>query len=295
MIGERTSAKIASIAILLAPSLACLTLFYAAPMIVSLGVSLTDSDMIISRRFVGLANFSAVFSEPRSLLALRNMLLYLVTYLPSVLLISLILALAVDSPSIRRPGPFRAILFIPVIASWVTVSLVWKWIFGGRTGLINILLGLVGIHGPTWLQDPNYAFFAVLVPTVWKDVGLATTILLAGLDGINGEYYEAAEIEGASAAKRAMRITLPLLSPTIFFLGIMLVIYAFQLFDQVLIMTDGGPIGATSTIVEQIYKNAFKSSRMAFASAQSWVLFAIVMGVTLVQNAMQKKWVFYDA
>jgi len=295
MIGERRLAKAGALAVLLAPSLACLLLFCVAPMLVSLGVSFTDSDMIISRRFVGLENFRAVFTEERSLLALRNMLLYLAGYLPSVLAISIVLALAVDSPLLRHPGPARAVIFIPVITSWVTVAFIWKWIFGGRTGLLNFLLGLVGIHGPIWLQDPGYAIFAVLVPTVWKDVGLATTILLAGLDGINREYYEAADLEGAGAFKRALRVTLPLLSPTIFFLGIMLVVYSFQLFDQVLIMTDGGPIGSTSTIVEQIYKNAFMNSRIGFASAQSWILFAVVMGATLLQGRMQKKWVFYDA
>lgn len=295
MVGDRSLGKAWSVALFLAPSLACLLLFCAAPMVFSLGVSLTSSDMILSSEFVGLRNFAAVFTEPRSRMALLNMLVYLAAYLPSVLAISLALALAVDSPAIRRPGIPRAIIFIPAITSWVTVSFIWKWIFGGRTGLLNYLIGLLGAKGPIWLQDPSYAIFAVLIPTVWKDVGLATTILLAGLDGINPDYYEAAEMEGAGALRKAAKVTLPLLSPTIFFLGIMLVIYAFQLFDQVLIMTDGGPVGSTSTIVEQIFKNAFASSRIAFASAQSWILFAIVMAVTALQSALQGKWVHYDA
>jgi multiple sugar transport system permease protein len=136
---------------------------------------------------------------------------------------------------------------------------------------------------------------AIIMVTVWKDLGFFTIILLSGLQNISDEYYEAAEIDGAGPWKRLTKVTLPLLTPTLFFVLVISLINAFQLFDQVLILTNGGPAGATSTMVEQIYKNAFKGNNMGFASAQSWILFIIILIVTLFQNKIQGRWVTYDS
>ena len=183
---------------------------------------------------------------------------------------------------------------MPVVSAWVAVALIWKWLLNPRFGLFNYLLSLLGIVGPNWLFDPKWAMPAIIMTSVWKDIGFVMVMFLAGLQSIPHEYYEAADLDGASSWQRLRYITLPLLSPTTFFVIIMLLINSFQVFDQVWIMTEGGPAGATMVLVEQIVKNAFSYSRMGYASAMSWVLFAMVFVVTVIQNRFQQNWVTYD-
>jgi len=189
---------------------------------------------------------------------------------------------------------FRAGFFIPVVSAWVAVALLWKWIFNPKFGIVNYLLGLVGIHGPAWLFDPQWAMPAIIITSVWKDIGFVMMMFLAGLQGIPAEYYDAAAIDGAGGWQRFRYITLPLLSPTAFFALIMSLINSFQVFDQVRIMTGGGPAGATSVLVEQIVKNAFDYSRMGYAAALSWALFLLIFTATVFQMRLQKHWVTYD-
>jgi multiple sugar transport system permease protein len=203
------------------------------------------------------------------------------------------LALALDRPLPGR-AIFRVALFAPVVSAWVAVALVWKWIFNPIYGLLNYLLGLVGIGGPQWLFDPAWAMPAVVLTSVWKDMGFLMVMFLAGLQGIPREYYEAASTDGASAVRRFWHITLPLLTPTLFFAVVISLINSFQVFDQVWVMTGGGPAGATSVLVEQIVKSAFNYGKMGYAAALSWVLFALVFAVTAVQLAVQRRWVIYD-
>jgi len=189
---------------------------------------------------------------------------------------------------------FRGAFFMPVISAWVAVALMWTWIFNPKFGIVNYLLGMIGITGPAWLYDPNWAMPAIILTSVWKDTGFIMVLFLASLQNIPHEYYEAAALDGANAWAKFRYITLPLLSPTVFFTLIISLINSFQVFDQVWIMTQGGPAGSTSVLVEQIVNNSFRYGRMGYAATLSWVLFLIVFAVTIFQTRMQKNWVAYE-
>jgi multiple sugar transport system permease protein len=173
------------------------------------------------------------------------------------------------------------------------VALVWKWLLNPASGVVNAGLAIVGIEGPGWWTDPAWAMPSIILASAWKDLGFVMVILLAGLQAIPAEYYEAAEVDGAGRRARFRHVTLPLLSPAIFFVLVISLINSFQVFDQVWIMTGGGPAGATSVVVEQIVKNAFSYGQMGYASAMSWVLFAVILAITLVQFRLQRRWVNY--
>ncbi|RYE47175.1 MAG: sugar ABC transporter permease [Hyphomicrobiales bacterium] len=280
--------KYLALAVLLLPSLAGMVVFLMAPVLSSLVLSFSQWDLIGEIRWVGLDNYVAALADPAVLGALRNTLTFILGYLPSVVLIALGLALLLNR-RIRGRVVFRAIYFVPVVTSWVAVSLIWKWLLNPQYGLVNFALGAIGIKGPGWLFDPAWAMTGVILTSVWKDIGFVTVIYLAGLQDIPEPLYEAAALDGATPWQRFWSITFPMLAPTTFFVTTISLISSFQVFDQVWIMTQGGPAGATSVMVELIYKNAFSYYRMGYASAISWVLFALIFAVTIAQNLLQKK------
>jgi len=280
--------KYLALAVLLLPSLAGMVVFLMAPVLSSLVLSFSQWDLIGEISWVGLDNYVAALADPAVLGALRNTLTFILGYLPSVVLIALGLALLLNR-RIRGRVVFRAIYFVPVVTSWVAVSLIWKWLLNPQYGLVNFALGAIGIKGPGWLFDPAWAMTGVILTSVWKDIGFVTVIYLAGLQDIPEPLYEAAALDGATPWQRFWSITFPMLAPTTFFVTTISLISSFQVFDQVWIMTQGGPAGATSVMVELIYKNAFSYYRMGYASAISWVLFALIFAVTIAQNLLQKK------
>lgn len=280
--------KYLALAVLLLPSLAGMVVFLMAPVLSSLVLSFSQWDLIGEIHWVGLDNYLTALADPAVLGALRNTLGFILGYLPSVVLIALGLALLLNR-RIRGRVVFRAIYFVPVVTSWVAVSLIWKWLLNPQYGLINFALGAFGIKGPGWLFDPAWAMTGVILTSVWKDIGFVTVIYLAGLQDIPEPLYEAAALDGATAWQRFWSITFPILAPTTFFVTTISLISSFQVFDQVWIMTQGGPAGATSVMVELIYKNAFSYYKMGYASAISWVLFALIFAVTIAQNLLQKR------
>jgi multiple sugar transport system permease protein len=187
----------------------------------------------------------------------------------------------------------RGQYFLPVITSWVVVALTWEWLLNPANGLVNHLLSLVGIKGPGWWASPTWSIPSVVLASSWKDLGFVMVILLAGLQGIPKEVVEASLIDGASNWKRFWHVTFPLLTPATFFVVVISLINGFQVFDQVYVMTGGGPAGASETLVEEIYDLTFRYNQAGTASALSWLLFLFVMGVTLVQSRLQRRWVFY--
>ena len=293
MAGEKGGRKYAWICFFLLPSLSGLVLFTLLPILASLGLTLFEWDLLTSPQFVGLGNFQRLIHDRNFWTALGHTLQFIVGYIPLVMILSLGVAVILNQ-KIRGVILFRAALFTPVVSAWVAVALLWKWIFNPKFGIVNYLLGLIGIQGPAWLFDPQWAMPAIIITSVWKDIGFVMVMFLAGLQGIPTEYYEAASIDGASSWRRFRHITLPLLSPTTFFALIISLINSFQVFDQVWIMTGGGPAGATSVLVEQIVKNAFSYSRMGYAATLSWVLFLLVFTATAFQMRLQKRWVTYD-
>jgi multiple sugar transport system permease protein len=280
--------KYLALAVLLLPSLAGMVVFLMAPVLSSLVLSFSQWDLIGEIHWVGIDNYLTALADPAVLGALRNTLTFILGYLPSVVIIALGLALLLNR-RIRGRVVFRAIYFVPVVTSWVAVSLIWKWLLNPQYGLINFALGAIGIKGPGWLFDPAWAMTGVILTSVWKDIGFVTVIYLAGLQDIPEPLYEAAALDGATPWQRFWAITFPMLAPTTFFVTTISLISSFQVFDQVWIMTQGGPAGATSVMVELIYKNAFSYYKMGYASAISWVLFALIFAVTIAQNLLQKK------
>jgi multiple sugar transport system permease protein len=285
-VGDR--GKYIALAVLLLPSLAGMLAFIMLPVASSFVLSFAEWDLIGQIRWIALENYTTLVADPAVLGALRNTLIFIAGYLPPVVAIGLGLALLLNR-RLKGRVVFRAIYFVPVVTSWVAVSLIWKWLLNPQYGLINFGLGLAGIEGPGWLFDPNWAMAGVILTSVWKDIGFVTVIYLAGLQDIPENLYEAASIDGATPWQRFWSITFPMLAPTTFFVTTISLISSFQVFDQVWIMTEGGPAGATSVMVEQIYKNAFSYYKMGYASAISWVLFAIIFVVTLAQNFAQRR------
>lgn len=276
---ERGWRRALVLALFLGPSLIGLLAFTVGPMLASLGLSFTSWDLLTPPRFVAGANYQRLIGDAEFWRTLRNTLTFLVGYVPLVLTAGLLVAVLLNSALPFRQG-FRVMYFVPVVTSWVAVALVWKWLYNPVYGLVNNALGALGISGPAWLFDPNWAMAAVILTSVWKDTGFVMVIMLAGLQGIPREYYEAASIDGANRVQGLWSITLPLLAPTVLFCLSISLIGSFQVFDQVYVMTEGGPAGATMVLVERIVANAFSYSRMGYASALSWVLFVVIFAVT---------------
>lgn len=289
MVGNNGIKKIAVLSMFLLPSLLGMTVFLIIPIISSLGLSFMEWDLLSDIKWAGIDNYIRIFQDDTFYEAFTHTLLFIAGYLPLVITISLFLAMLLNS-KIKGLTVFRGIYFLPVISSWVAISIIWKWILNPEYGLMNYFLSLIGITGPAWLSDPKWAMVAVIITSVWKDIGFITIIYLAGLQDIPDMYYEAANIDGAGRFRKFISITIPLLSKTTFFVLIISLINSFQVFDQIWVMTEGGPAGATSVLVEQIYKNAFRYYKMGYASALSWVLFGVIFIVTIIQNSFQKKW-----
>lgn len=282
-------------AVFLAPSFIGLILFCLLPIVTSLVYSLMDYDLLAgSMKFIGFRNYSRILTGKEFLQVLGHTLTYLGLYLPFILVLSLAQGMVLNQ-TFRGRGVFRAIFYTPVITSWVAAAVVWTWVLSGKYGLLNQMLAPLGITGPAWLSSKFWAMPGVVIAALWKDTGYYSLMVLAALKSIDPSYYEAASIDGASDGRKFLSITLPLISPTLFLLLVINVIYGFQVFESVLIMTDGGPGGATSVFLERIFKYAFKQYKMGMASAYSWILFVIIFAFTLIQFWMQKKWVNYDA
>ena len=283
----------ATIAGFLAPTVAGFLLFSLIPIARSLYLSFTSWDILQPAEWVGLENYRVLLRSEEFWRVMRNTGEYIVLYVPLMLVSSLALA-ALLNREFAGVGVYKVLFFLPVLTSWVAGSLIWRWILNHKYGLVNILLARIGITGPAWLDDKYWAMPGIVLASVWKDAGFFALIFLGALKGINHEYYEAAEIDGASPWKKFRHITLPLVSPTTFFVTITSIINSFQVFAQVQIMTYGGPAGATQVIMERIYKYAFQFFKMGYASALSWVLFVIILMITVIQWRLQKRWVFYD-
>jgi multiple sugar transport system permease protein len=189
---------------------------------------------------------------------------------------------------------FRAIYFVPVVVPTAAVAILWRWIYEPNYGIVNSLLKAVGLAGPMWLTNTHSALLAVIIEAVWAGLGLNIVIYLAGLQSISREYYEAAQIDGANPVQQFFNITLPLISPTTFFLLVTGVIGAIQVFDVPFVMTGGGPANATEMIVMYLYTAAFRLQRMGVASAMGYIVFMLILVLTLVNFLMEKKWVFYE-
>lgn len=276
------------------PSLVPLLLFTVGPAFGALAVSFMRWDLLTPAKWIGWGNYKELLSDETFHAAIVHTAQFVLGYLPIVLVGGLLVALLLNR-HIPESGFLRTLFFMPVVTSWVAVALIWRWLLNPEYGFVNYVLRSAHLPTPGWWLDPHWAMASVILASSWKDIGYTMLILLAGLQSIPREYYESASIDGASASAQFRRITLPLLTPQILIVLVISIINNAQVFEQVWVMTDGGPEGSTSTVVEQIVRNSFAYGHMGYASAQSVLLFLVIFLITWVQLRLQKRWVHYEA
>lgn len=279
----------------LAPDLAGTLVFAVGPVLAALALGLFAWDILTPPRFVGLDNYrTLLLDDPVFRQVLFNTSTYVLGTVPVRTALALLLAIALNQ-QLHGLSVFRAAYFLPTITSAVAAATVWRWIYEPNFGLLNSLLYAIGVqHPPTWLSSPAWAMPALIVLGVWQGLGFQMVIFLAGLQGIPTHLYEAAAIDGADWWARFRHITLPLISPTTFFVLIISIIGSYQVFDSAFVLTEGGPGYATTTLVYYIYEYAFQFFKMGYAAAMAWILFAIVFVLTVLQFRLQARWVHYD-
>ncbi len=277
----------------LAPNIIGFLVFTVGPILYAVYLSLTEWNMVRSPVFTGLGNFIKLFREPRFYQALKNTMVYTAGTVPVLIVLSLLLAVLVNS-KVKGISIFRTMIFIPVVASTVGSAMLWQWLLANDIGIVAYLLKTFGIKAPQFLTSSKWAMFSVILYTIWKQLGYNMVILLGGLQAIDITYYDAARVDGAGAVRRFFNITIPMLTPTLFFTVIMGVINSLQVFDQTHVLTKGGPNYATTTIVYYVYVEAFTNMKMGYACAASIILFLIILLITLFQWKGQERWVHYD-
>lgn len=278
----------------IAPALILLTLFSLIPIFIALIISFTDMDLVglanwSEINFVGLENYKDILDDPIFVKAIFNTLFYVVIGVPLVIVISLGIALLINSGKSRIFNVFRAVFYMPSITNVVAVAVVWTYLFNPQIGLLNHVLKFLGLSPVPWLTDPTMAKISLIILAVWRAIGLNMIIFLAALQSIPKSYYEAAQLDGASSWKMLTKITIPLLSFAIFFVTITTTIGWLQFFEEPFIMTDGGPLNSTTSVALFIYRNGFQYSKFGYAAAGSFILFVAIIVVTLIQFKLQRK------
>ncbi|WP_405970630.1 sugar ABC transporter permease [Streptomyces sp. NBC_00988] len=263
-----------------APALVVLALMLLIPALTSLGFSFTDVSFLGPTHFTGLGNYRALWHDALFRQALFNTAYYTVGTTVPTLVLGLLAAVALNA-KFRGRSLLRALFYLPVLTSIVAAAVVWLYLYDPQQGLINGLLVHLGIPRPTWLQSPSTAMPSLIVMAVWREFGSAMLLYLAGLQGIPGELYEAARLDGAGRFRILTRITVPMLRPVTYYLVVMTVVGSFQVFGSIYVMTKGGPVGSTTTVVYDMYQNAFTFSKIGYASAMSTVLFVVILCFSL--------------
>jgi multiple sugar transport system permease protein len=280
----------------LLPNLIGFVIFTALAVVASAAISLTSWDLLSDPEFVGFQNYVELLTDdPLFRTVLWNTFYFTIVSVPVSTALALGLALLFNT-GLRAIPLFRTAYFLPVITATVVVALVWRWFFNPDFGILNYMLYRLGVDSPpNWLASRTWAMPSVIILSVWKQVGYNMVIFLAGLQAVPATLYEAAAIDGAGRWNRFLNITLPMLTPTTFFVLVISIINSLQVFDAVLVLTNGGPANATRTMVYHIWEEAFVFLEMGYAAAVAWILFLIVFLVTLLQWKLQARWVHYEA
>ena len=280
----------------LAPNFAGFALFVGLPVIASAVLSLYDWPLTGQRHtYVGLGNYQQAFRNPLFLSIVHNTLYYAVVYVPVCITLALVGAAMLSSRGnlVICKRAYRVIFLLPAITPIVTNAVIFLLIFQ-PTGIFNSMLGVFGIHGPDWFASSGFAMPAVIMMSVWQGVGYNLLLFVAAIEGISGDLYDAAAIDGAGSLRQFRHITLPLVSPATFFVLVTTMISAFQVFGQIYVLTQGGPGNSTTTMVYGIYEEAFQLYHLGYASAFAWVLFLMVLVLTVINFLGQKRWVHYE-
>lgn len=289
---ERFRASINPALVFLSPALVAITVFFFVPVLAAFLLSFTDFDIyslgnFSYARFVGLRNYLLLLNDPLFWKSLKNTLYFVVIGGPLSVLVSLSTAMLINSRLVKWKSLFRLVYFAPVVTSLVAVAVVWRFLYHPRFGLFNAMLGWIGINPIDWLGDATWAMPAIILMAVWKNFGYNMIIFLAGLQNIPEYLYEAARMDGANGVQQFRRITLPMLAPTSLFVGVITMIGYFQLFAEPYVMTQGGPLNSTLSIILLMYQQGFRWWNMGYSAALGFILFAIVLLVTLVQLKLQ--------
>lgn len=269
-------------------SLVCLGII---PIVIAFVLSFFDWNGFSDPVFTGFQNFKAVFTDPDTGIAIKNTLVYSVIYVPCSIVLSLGLAMLLNKAWGKMF--YRAVFFLPQIVTSVGIAVVWSWIYQPQFGILNMILRFFGIEGKEWLRDPSTAMGAVIVMSIWWGLGYNIVLFLAGLQNVPRTYVEAAKIDGANERQVFFNITVPLISPTTLLVTITTMINAFQVFDQMFLLTSGGPAKKTYTMAIHIYQTAFKSYELGKASTAALILFFVVVAVSVIQFKLSDKWVHY--
>ena len=280
--------------VLALPATLLILVFFFGPVLYGLWLSLTDFDVYAiadptSVRFVGLGNYGQALASPEFWSALRVTLVYAFVGAPLSVAVSLAAALLVDSRLVRWQPFFRAVYFTPVVTTLVAVAIVWRYLYQPQYGLVNALLGRLGIPTVDWLGDPHWALPAILVLAVWKNFGYNLLIFVAGLQAVPRELHEAAQLDGAGGWQRFRHVTLPELAPVSLFVGVTTLINYFQLFAEPYVMTQGGPLRSTTSLVLFMYEQGFRWWRLGFAAALAFLLFLLILVATAAQLRLQAR------
>jgi len=292
-LSKKTKSDIAWGYFFILPQLIGVLVFVLFPLVYVLVLSTLEWDGLGERTFVGLSNYVTEFNNPDFRLSLKNTFYYTLLTVPTSVVLALVVALALNK--LRFKGFYRVIFFAPYVTSLVAAGVVWIWVYNPDFGLINTYLNLwFGIKGPQWLLDPNWVMPSIAIFSVWWGLGFNVVIFLAGLQGIPAVFREAAQIDGANKWQTFRHVTLPLLSPTTFFVLIISIIGSFQVFDQAFIMTlDGGPGNSAYTMVYYLRELAFVDFVFGRSAAVAVILFSLILAFTLLQFRMQRRWVHY--
>ncbi len=275
------------------PSLIFLGVFMIWPMFYSIFLSFTKWDLISPNiKFVGIRNYVKLFSSPLFYKVLKNTFIFTFGTLIVTISFALLLAIILNQ-KLKVKSFYRGLIFSPYITPMVVISIVWMWIYNPEYGLANYFLNLLGFSKLGWLSTTKWALPAIIILSIWQSMGYYMILYLAGLQSIPDTLYEAAEIDGAGNFKKFINITFPLLSPTTFFIVIIAFLASFQVFDQVSVMTGGGPANSTNVMVYYLYQNAFMFFKVGYASAIAVVIFAVLFILTIIQFKIGRKWVFY--
>jgi multiple sugar transport system permease protein len=274
------------------PSVLLILVFFFGPVLYGLWLSLTDFDLYAigdpsTARFVGLGNYSGALTNPEFWNALKVTLWYALVGAPVSVAVSLAAALLVDAHTTRFKPFFRAVYFAPVVTTLVAVAIVWRYLYQPQYGIVNALLRPFGVPTIDWLGDPHWALFSILVLAVWKNFGYNLLIFVAGLQGVPRELHEAAELDGANGWQRFWNVTLPELAPVFLFVSVTTMINYFQLFAEPYVMTQGGPLKSTTSLVLLMYEQGFRWWRLGYAAALAFLLFAVILVATTVQMRLQ--------
>ncbi len=280
--------------VFIAPALVLIGVFFVIPVLGALVLSFTDFDIYsigdpANTRFVGLGNYHALLADPLFWKALRNTAYYVVVGGPLSVVVSLAAAMLVNARLVRWKPLFRSAFFAPWVTTLVAVALVWRYLYHPQYGLLNAFLGLVGGGPVDWLGNPHWAMPAIILMSVWKNFGYNMLIFLAGLQTIPPQLYEAAELDGAGTWQRFRQVTVPMLGPTFVFVGVVTMIAAFQIFSEPYVMTQGGPLKSTLTLVLFMYEQGFRWWRLGFAAAVAVVLGLLTLAGTAVQLRLRRE------